>query len=137
MTIEENTQMDKVSAERRESKRALFTVENGIIASFTLPGNKIKPMTAYILNLSQGGIFFTMRTDEREKIKKGNLLLFLEIKKRNAKPFILNAEAEVVWLTEGSSREYIGIGCKFLDISKTSQQQIQRFIDLWHESSGK
>ena len=62
--------MDKKGEERRQNGRALFTIENGILASFIIPGIKTKTMTAYVLNLSTGGIFFTMRKEEISKIAK-------------------------------------------------------------------
>jgi len=121
--------------ERRQQSRALFTIENGIMASFIIPGIKTKTMTAYVLNLSSGGIFFTMRKEEISKISKGDKVIFLEIKLRKSIPFILNAEAEIIWKTEPTAAEYSGVGCRFLKISSNSEGQISRFIELWHEKN--
>lgn len=129
--------MDKKGEERRQQKRALFTIENGILASFIIPGIRTKTMTAYVLNLSTGGIFFTMRKEEISKIAKGNKVIFLEIKLRNSKPFILNAEAEIIWKTEEATTEYSGVGCRFLKLSSSSDGQISRFIELWHQKTAE
>ncbi len=125
--------MEKKGDERRHKRRALFTIENGILASFIIPGIKTKTMTAYVLNLSSDGIFFTMRKEEITKVAKGNKIIFLEIKLRKSKPFILNAEAEIIWKTEEAATEYSGVGCWFLKLSSNSEGQISRFIELWHQ----
>jgi c-di-GMP-binding flagellar brake protein YcgR len=127
--------MEKKDRERRQDKRALFTIENGILATFTVPGGKIRTMTAYVLNLSIGGIFFTMRQEEVEKIIKGDRVIFLNIKFRKSHPFILNAEAEIVWRTGEPAREYSGVGCRFLNLSANSEEQIFRFIEHWNQKA--
>ena len=127
--------MENKDHERRQDKRALFTIENGILATFTIPGGKIRTMTAYVLNLSMGGIFFTMRQEEIEKIMKGDRVIFLNIKFRKSQPFILNAEAEIVWRTREPAREYSGVGCRFLNLSANSEEQISRFIEHWNQKS--
>ena len=42
--------------ERRKYKRVLFTVEDGIVGVFSPPDSQDIPITANVMNLSEGGL---------------------------------------------------------------------------------
>lgn len=120
------------SSERREFKRALFSIEDGVVGILSVPELQKKPITAYLLNLSVGGMYFTLRTDERNKIKKGDHLVLVQIKGSTSLKFLVNIDAEIRWILNYENFEHVGIGCQFLNIPDSSRDQIGKFVDSWY-----
>lgn len=115
--------------EKREFKRTFFTVEDGMVGTFTFPGIQKEALTAYIFNLSIGGIFFTIRNDQNGKLKEGNHLIFMEIKQWTSLKTLVNIDAKIKWIRKDPLSQKVGIGCEFLNIPDTSKKQIRKFID--------
>lgn len=113
---------------KREYPRVSFTVSDGIVARFLASEDNHELQTAYVLNLSEGGLFFTLRKDQSNLIKEGDNLRFVEIKKWRTNHFLVNIQANVVW--QGTIPDYdsIGIGCKFNNISEKNMQNIKELV---------
>lgn len=113
---------------KRKHPRVSFSVSDGIVARFLVSEETDDLQTAYILNLSEGGLFFTLRKDQNNLIKKGDHLRFVEIKKWRTSHFLVNIQADVVWRGDIPDYDSIGIGCKFRDVSNKSLQNIKDLV---------
>ncbi len=112
----------------RKHPRVSFTVSDGIVARFLASDESHDLQTAYILNLSEGGLFFTLRKDQSNLIKEGDNLRFVEIKKWRTSHFLVNIQANVVWQGNIPDYESVGIGCKFNNISEKNLQNIKELV---------
>jgi len=115
---------------KREHPRVSFTVSDGIVARFWASEENDELQTAYILNLSEGGLFFTLRKDQSNLIKEGDKLRFVEIKKWRTSHFLVNIQADVVWHGNMPEYEGVGIGCKFNNISDKNLQNIKELVGV-------
>lgn len=113
---------------KREHPRVSFSVSDGIVARFLASEDNHELQTAYILNLSEGGLFFTLRKDQCNLLKEGDNLRFVEIKKWRTSHFLVNIQANVVWQGNMPEYESIGIGCKFSNISDKNLQNIKELV---------
>jgi c-di-GMP-binding flagellar brake protein YcgR len=62
----------KTGRERRKYKRVIFTPEDGIVGVFQPPNEDSKPLTADVINLSEGGIQLTFRSILENRIREGD-----------------------------------------------------------------
>ena len=113
---------------KRKHPRVLFSISDGIVARFLVSEEIDDLKTAYILNLSEGGLFFTLRKDQNNLLKKGDDLRFVEIKKWRTDHFLVNIQADVVWQGDIPDYDGIGIGCKFRDISEKNLENIKTLV---------
>lgn len=120
-----------MSEERREFKRVLFTIEDGIIGTFS-PSIKDKdPVDANVLNISEGGVQLTFKPILNHRIKVGDRLLLTEIRGEKSGQIIVNVDAEVKWITEDKLSEEIGVGLHFVDVLKQSKN-LNEFVEFWY-----
>ena len=77
--------MSDQMSERRKYKRLLFSDDHNIVVSFRITGVRHAPIKALILNISQGGLFFTLTGRERKLVKKGDQLQIVQIIKAEDK----------------------------------------------------
>lgn len=113
---------------KRKHPRVSFSVSDGIVARFLVTEESSDLQTAYILNLSEGGLFFTLRKDQDNLIKEGDYLRFVEIKKWRTSHFLVNIQADVVWRGDIPDYNSIGIGCKFRNVSDKNLQNIKTLV---------
>ena len=113
---------------KRKHPRVSFSVSDGIVARFLVSEETNDLQTAYVLNLSEGGLFFTLRKDQDNLIREGDNLRFVEIKKWRTDHFRVNIQADVIWRGDIPDYDSIGIGCKFRDISDKNLQNIKDLV---------
>jgi hypothetical protein len=109
--------------DRRQSQRILFEKKHDIMGHFSITTNPGKSIVVHIMNMSLGGIFFTIRANRDVQLKMGDKIIFENIRRGDSKFFPLKLEAEIIWIMDDSDMEYIGVGSKFinLDGEKTSR----------------
>ena len=114
--------------ENRNSNRILFAPEDKATVHFyTFDTDKI--ISAKIVNMSMGGMCIALVKDELKKIPKvGDKLVMLKIESPGELNSIMNVDLEIVWALTPSPLEQIGIGCKFENIPKRNELQIEEFI---------
>ena len=125
--------MNRNYEEKRKFPRAFFNMEHGITGVFAIPKTQTKPIKAVILNISAGGLFFSVKTDERNKVQKGDELLFIELREKSSLPMVLNLKAEVVWIADNTDLEYTGMGCKFTNVSDDARDRLNKFVKSWQD----
>ncbi len=115
--------------DRRKYQRYACAIDEGVHGRFTFSPERKELFTAYIFNISLGGMYFSVRNDQKNKFKKGDILTFVEIKKSGSQNYLINVESEIIWLLNHHFLNHIGLGCKFLKISENSKDQISKFIE--------
>jgi c-di-GMP-binding flagellar brake protein YcgR len=123
--------MREKTTERRKYQRLLFSDDHNIVVSFRITGVRHAPIKALILNISQGGLFFTLTGRDRKLVKKGDQLQIVQIIKAENISLPVDIEAEIVWIMDNSSLEHIGIGTQFININDDVKLQIKKLIDAW------
>lgn len=113
---------------QRKYPRVSFSVTDGIVARFLLSRDSTDLQTAYILNLSEGGLYFTLRNDQSTLVKTGDDLRFVEIKKWRTSHFLVNIQADVVWKGDIPEQNCVGVGCKFRNISDKNLKNIKELV---------
>ena len=115
--------------DKRKNPRIIFSLDDGIVGSLIVPHVHKKPITAYILNLSLGGIYFTLRSDQSKDLNKGDIFSLTEIKQWGSENFVLNIDAEIKWKLDNKEMQYISLGCEFKKIPDTSKQNLVKFME--------
>ena len=114
--------------EKRNTNRVLFAPEdNATVHFYTFETDKI--ISAKVVNMSTGGMCIALVKDELKKIPKiGDKLVLLKIESPGELNYIVNVNLKIVWALTPSPLEQIGIGCKFENIPKRNELQIEEFI---------
>ncbi len=122
-----------MSDERRKYKRVLFTIEDGIIGTFSSSQEQEEDeaVDAKVLNISEGGVQLTFKPILNHRIKVGDRLLLTEIRGEQSGQVIVNVDAEVKWITEDKLSEDIGVGLQFVDVLKHSKN-LNEFVEFWY-----
>jgi c-di-GMP-binding flagellar brake protein YcgR len=120
--------------ERRRLERIFFSIEEGIKATFIFSDiqTELDLLTANVVNLSEGGLALTLNKEKGKNIGIGGRVILTQIKGIKELEFLTNIEAEIKWILDNPSLEFIGFGCEFLDISEPMKNAIQKFIDSWY-----
>jgi c-di-GMP-binding flagellar brake protein YcgR len=125
--------MTKQVTERRQFKRVVFTMDDGIVGILNPPGvSRGQPITAQVLNLSEGGLQLTFNAVLKQRIKEGDRLLLTEIRGSAASEVIVNVDTEVRWISRSQLSEKIGIGCEFKNLLEDTKKKINRLIEFWY-----
>ena len=125
--------MNEIPENRRLHRRAIFTFEDDIQGTFSIPVNGGKPITTHVLNLSAGGAHFTISPRDEDRINQGIKLVLLQIKGPDPLQYLVNVDAEVKWVFNHEILEHTGAGCEFHNISESSHDQITSFVESWYE----
>jgi len=114
--------------EKRNDSRVVFAPEDKATVHFySFDTDNI--ISAKVVNMSTGGICVALTKDELKKIPEiGDKLVLLKIESPGELNFIVNVNLKIVWALTPSPLEQIGIGCKFENIPKRNESQIQEFI---------
>jgi c-di-GMP-binding flagellar brake protein YcgR len=120
-----------MSEERRKFKRVLFTIEDGIIGTFTESDKQTDIVDANVMNISEGGVQLTFKPILNHRIKVGDKLLLTEIRGDKSGQVVVNVDAEVKWITEDRLSEEIGLGLEFVDVLKQSKK-LNEFVEFWY-----
>ena len=124
--------MDMPNEERRQSKRVLFTVEDGIVGVFNPPGNGGDPVEATVMDISSGGVKLLFKPILENKIKEGDRLVLSEIRGSGSSQVVINIDSEVKWITEDELSDNIGLGVEFLNVLDDEREQIDGMVEFWY-----
>ena len=124
--------MEMTNEERRQSKRVLFTVEDGIVGVFNPPGNGGDPVQANVMDISAGGVKLLFKPILENKIREGDRLVLSEIRGSGSSQVVINIDSEVKWITEDELSDSIGLGVEFLDVLEDEKEQISDMVEYWY-----
>jgi hypothetical protein len=119
--------------EKRKFKRAIFTIEDKVIGLFTLARRPEKVISGSVLNLSMGGIYFTVDATRTIVPLAGDQIVLMQIKASQSLGFLVNIDAVIKWVLNPAMMKYIGVGCEFRNIPELSKKQLGIFVNSWHE----
>jgi hypothetical protein len=124
--------MAEAAEDQRKFSRIFFSLADGITGTFTF-GNLFKgTVTAYIINLSEGGVGLVLPKEKDEKkIAKGETLILSQISGIQGLEPLMNIETEIKWILDNPSLEFFGFGCEFLRMSESMQVYLRSFINSW------
>jgi hypothetical protein len=128
--------MVEAAEEKRRFHRIFFSLTDGVAGTFTFV-NLIKgTLTAYIINLSEGGVGLVHPKEKDEKkIEKGEALVLTQISGIQGLEPLINIEAEIKWVLDNPSLEFFGFGCEFVRMPESMHTYLRGFIASWN--SGK
>ena len=115
--------------ERRRFQRVFFAIEDGIKGTFAFSGHQKGVITANIINISKGGLGLALGKDKKDSIHKGDYVILTHITGIQGLESLTNVEAEIRWIHDNPSLEFVGLGCEFLTTSESQRDAIQIFID--------
>jgi c-di-GMP-binding flagellar brake protein YcgR len=115
--------------ERRQFRRVFFEKNNCIEAVFILHGIHESAFSAKVMNMSAGGLHFTLSKSQDIRIRAGDQLILTEIRGTEFFKFFLNIKTRIVWVLDKDDMEYIGYGCEFADVHDIVKGHIIEFVD--------
>lgn len=120
--------MEKENHDKRNTKRVLFSPEDeASVYFYSYETDKI--VSAKVVNMSLGGMCLALVKEDLKNIPKiGEQLVLLKLESPGELNYILNVNLEIVWALTPSPLDQIGIGCKFNQIPKKNELQIEEFI---------
>ena len=115
--------------ERRRFQRIFFSIEDGIKGIIAFLDYQRGLLVAHIINIGEGGFGLAVSKDKKDKIVKGDQIILTHITGMQGLESLVNVDAEIKWLMDDPSLEFVVFGCKFLDISEPMKDAIGIFID--------
>jgi len=116
--------------ERRRSQRIFFSIEDGIKGIFAFSDHQRSLLTATIINISEGGLGLALGKDNKDRIATGDYVILSHITGIQGLESLTNVEAEIKWIVDNPSLEFLGFGCEFLDAFESMRDAIRLFIDV-------
>ncbi len=122
--------------ERRKYKRALFSIDQGLVGQFALNKNDLKKtesLEAPILDISKGGIGFVLDHNSGDEIRIDDRLTLNQLTICVAGcERVLTITPDLPMTVRGKIAadflSHVGIGCDFSIVSTDAWEQIKDFI---------
>ena len=126
--------MGKTFIERRRHRRAIYSLQEGLIGSFIAPGADGGTVLAPILNLSAGGIGFALVRGHENGIRPGDRLVLQELRIQTEscrRSLEINSDLSLVvrWILNAEFLDHVGFGCEFIDPTDQQQNRIRDFLE--------
>ena len=115
--------------ERRRHQRIFFSIEDGIKGIFAFSDHQRGILTASIINISEGGLGLALSKDKKNMIAQGNYVILSHITGVQGLEFLTNVEAEIKWVLDSPSLEFLCFGCEFRDVTEPVRNAIRLFIN--------
>ncbi|MBU0729234.1 MAG: PilZ domain-containing protein [Proteobacteria bacterium] len=121
---------------RRKYKRVFYSVQDKMVGFFSCPSQGDKGIVANVMNMSVGGLHFTLKRDDNIKLKVGDHLILTKIVGNAPIQLVVNIETKIKWVLDHHLMKHIGYGCEFMDLPDIVKEQIVDFVDTeWVSSS--
>jgi c-di-GMP-binding flagellar brake protein YcgR len=117
--------------DRRRSQRIFYSIEDGIKGIIAFSDQQRGILAAHIINIGEGGLGLALSKDKKDKITKGDQIILTHITGMQGLESLVNVDAEIKWVLENPSLEYVLFGCEFLDVPESMTAAIGTFIDSW------
>lgn len=129
--------MNKKMKEKRESKRAFFTLEDNITAAVEVhQDSSTGPVQVVILSISAGGLSFVGARQKISGIKEGDRLTLKGIEAPEPLGRIDSFEAEVKYILDHDINIRVAFGCEFTKISDSYVRKIREYVDFRYREMG-
>ena len=114
---------------RRNYKRVFYTAENRMIGFFLFPDKEQEIVVAQIMNVSVGGLHFTIKRNEMLSLQIGDRLILTKVIGNSPLRMISNIEMEIKWVLDHQMMKHVGFGCEFHNLPEIIRSQISHFIE--------
>jgi len=121
--------MSKKVQEKRESKRAFFTLENNIALKIETRREPLKVVPATLLSISAGGLSFITARQKISGIKEGDSLLITGIQTPEPLGNIDKIEAEIRYILDLEINVRVALGCEFTKIAGIYINKIKEYVE--------
>jgi c-di-GMP-binding flagellar brake protein YcgR len=118
--------------ERRRFQRIFFSIEDGIKGILAFLDLQKGLLAAHIVNISEGGLGLALIKDKKNRIAKGDQVILTHITGIEGLESLINVDAEIKWILDNPSFEFVVFGCEFLDVPEPIVDAIGTFIDSWY-----
>jgi len=123
--------MSEYKSERRRYKRVFFSNQDDLTGILKLSDNREAFLTAFVKDLSEGGLGFAVKRDQKNKIIAGSQLTIKKIRGSEHLGFITDLKLEVIWVLDFDGLEHVGFGCRFLDMPQAFREKIRNYVKAW------
>jgi len=117
--------------ERRRFQRIFFSIEDGVKGILAFSDHQRGLLVAHIINIGDGGLGLAVSKDKKGKIAKGDQIILTHITGIQGLESLINVDAEIKWILDNPSLEFVAFGCEFLDVPEPMRDAIGIFIDSW------
>jgi c-di-GMP-binding flagellar brake protein YcgR len=121
--------MKKKTKEKRQSKRAFFTLEDNIAATIESQKEPFKVIPVSILSISSGGISFITARQKIVGIKESEPLIITGIQAPEPLGYIDKIEVEIRHILDLEVNVRVAVGCEFTNISDTYVTKIKDYVE--------
>ncbi len=117
------------SFERRRFPRIFFSDKDEISAYIMIPRKPEILIKASVMDLSEGGIFVTIRKETKLRdIIKGARLILVEIRGPGSLMDVEETEIEIKWLIYNQNLDHIGLGCEFTNGNRSIRELVNQLM---------
>ena len=115
--------------EKRQFKRIYYSMEEAAM-SILSPAEKHASILypAQLVNLSEGGLGFSMERPSVSVPEQGQHLVLRDLKGKSELAFLGGTTMEVRWLLDSETVKYIGFGCQFVDLPAEDALSIRAIV---------
>ena len=125
-----------VIEERRQYPRLILSIDDGFFGHFLLPDKT--SLVASIVNLSAGGVNFSISPSKGNQIRIGDVLLLRNIAGATRLGFLEDIRTEIRWIkTLENTMGLVSVGCAFLDLAEPGLSQMLRFVNSERVTRGQ
>ena len=121
--------------ERRRYKRVFYSAEDQMIGFFVYPANKQNILEAHIMNVSVGGLHFTIKRNGMISPKMGDRLILTKLMGNSSLRIVSDIEIEIKWVLDYRLLKHVGFGCEFRNLPDMIRSQLSNFIESGGGSS--
>ncbi len=115
--------------EKRRHERVYFPPGHGVNGSFGLIDAPEETITVPILNLSLGGLYFTLKRSSPLLFNANDAIILNEFKTGDDFNLTANIILEVRRVENHGVVDFVGFGCQFVDIDANTRERMAKFIE--------
>jgi c-di-GMP-binding flagellar brake protein YcgR len=115
-----------IHEDNRKSKRAFFTLDEGVSAVLNIPGNGRVPVI--LLSISSGGVGIVGTRYKLPPISVGDRLILTDIRGPLPLGRIERAEVMVRSVNDNDKRLRMSYGCEFIEIQQNHCTRIHSYV---------
>ena len=123
--------MTENKSEKRHHKRMYFSINDGLIGTFTFPGLEKEILSGTIMDLGAGGMCLSYTKNQNVALLVGGRMVLIKFKGTKHLRTISNVQVIVRWVIELESSRNVTFGCQFVNLAPEYRDTIQEFIDSW------
>ena len=114
--------------EKRKEARVYFSPEENIYGVFVFPDFGHFSFSALVLDLSLGGMHFTVKREEWNSLELGRQLVLARINRGEDVVCDRTISLTVRWVLDHPTVSNVSVGCEFDDVPEDGRKMLQSFL---------